>query len=150
MLRLITGRISGGKTTEIYSKIKSRVEKGESVMLIIPEQYSFCTEKKMLELKVDKNGEGHCYTCMGCRSFLTPYIDENGEMCYYRQRGITSMAPQLKLYLVNAGFLHRNWNNFKELPSNISIKYEDEEILGKARATFPVKEAEAILGIKNS
>lgn len=50
MLRLITGRISGGKTTEIYSKIKSRVEKGESVMLIIPEQYSFCTEKKMLEL----------------------------------------------------------------------------------------------------
>lgn len=76
-------------------------------------------------------------------------IDENGEICYYRQRGITSMSPQLKLYLVNAGFLHRNWNTFKELPSNISIKYEDEEILGKARATFPVKEAEAILGIKN-
>lgn len=50
MLRLITGRISSGKTTEIYSKIKHRVEKGESVMLIIPEQYSFCTEKMMLEL----------------------------------------------------------------------------------------------------
>ena len=36
----------------------------------------YISEKKMLELKVDKNGEGHCYTCMGCRSFLTPYIDE--------------------------------------------------------------------------
>lgn len=75
-------------------------------------------------------------------------IDENGIMCYYRQRGITNIPPQIKLYLINAGFLHRNWNNFKELPSNISIKYEDEEILGKARATFPLKEAEAILGFK--
>lgn len=50
MLRLITGRIGSGKTTRIYQEIKSRVEKGESVMLIIPEQYSFCTEKMMLEL----------------------------------------------------------------------------------------------------
>ena len=35
----------------------------------------YISEKKMLELKVDKNNEGHCYTCMGCRSFLTPYVD---------------------------------------------------------------------------
>lgn len=75
-------------------------------------------------------------------------IDEKGIICYYRQRGITNIPPQTKLYLINAGFLHRNWNNFKELPSNISIKYEDEEILGKARATFPIKEAESILNIK--
>ncbi|MGN0788168.1 MAG: anaerobic ribonucleoside-triphosphate reductase [Candidatus Onthoplasma sp.] len=43
----------------------------------------YISEKKMLELKVDKNGEGHCYPCMGCRSFLTPYIDENGKPKYY-------------------------------------------------------------------
>ena len=44
----------------------------------------YISEKKMLELKVDKNGEGHCYTCMGCRSFLTPYIDpETGKPKYY-------------------------------------------------------------------
>ncbi len=43
----------------------------------------YISEKKMLELKVDKNGEGHCYTCMGCRSFLTPYVDENGQPKYY-------------------------------------------------------------------
>ena len=43
----------------------------------------YISEKKLLELKVDKNGEGHCYTCMGCRSFLTPYIDENGKPKYY-------------------------------------------------------------------
>ena len=43
----------------------------------------YISEKKMLELKVDANGEGHCYTCMGCRSFLTPYVDENGKPKYY-------------------------------------------------------------------
>ena len=43
----------------------------------------YISEKKMLELKVDKNGRGHCYTCMGCRSFLTPYVDENGQPKYY-------------------------------------------------------------------
>ena len=43
----------------------------------------YISEKKMLELKIDKNGEGHCYTCMGCRSFLTPYVDENRKPKYY-------------------------------------------------------------------
>ena len=43
----------------------------------------YISEKKMLELKVDANGQGHCYTCMGCRSFLTPYVDENGKPKYY-------------------------------------------------------------------
>ena len=43
----------------------------------------YISEKKMLEFKVDKNGEGHCYTCMGCRSFLTPYVDDNGKAKYY-------------------------------------------------------------------
>ena len=43
----------------------------------------YISEKKMLELKVDENGEGHCYTCMGCRSFLTPWVDENKKPKYY-------------------------------------------------------------------
>ncbi len=44
----------------------------------------YISEKMMLKLKVDKNGEGHCYTCMGCRSFLTPYVDpETGKPKYY-------------------------------------------------------------------
>ena len=43
----------------------------------------YISEKKMLELKIDKNGNGNCYTCMGCRSFLTPFIDENGKPKYY-------------------------------------------------------------------
>ena len=43
----------------------------------------YISEKVMLQNKIDKNGEGHCYTCMGCRSFLTPYVDENGKPKYY-------------------------------------------------------------------
>ena len=43
----------------------------------------YISEKVMLQTKIDKNGEGHCYTCMGCRSFLTPYVDENGKPKYY-------------------------------------------------------------------
>lgn len=43
----------------------------------------YISEKVMMENKIDKNGDGHCYTCMGCRSFLTPYVDENGKAKYY-------------------------------------------------------------------
>ena len=43
----------------------------------------YVSEKKMLEYKVDKNGEGHCYPPMGCRSFLTPFIDKEGKPKYY-------------------------------------------------------------------
>jgi len=43
----------------------------------------YISEKIMLQNKVDKNGDGHCYTCMGCRSFLTPYVDELGKPKYY-------------------------------------------------------------------
>lgn len=43
----------------------------------------YISEKKMLELKIDANGNGNCYPCMGCRSFLTPYVDENAAPKYY-------------------------------------------------------------------
>ncbi len=43
----------------------------------------YISEKVMLQNKIDKNGNGNCYTCMGCRSFLTPYVDENGKPKYY-------------------------------------------------------------------
>ena len=61
----------------------------------------YISEKKMLELKVDKNGEGHCYTCMGCRSFLTPYVDpETGKPKYYgrfNQGVVTINLPDVAL-----------------------------------------------------
>lgn len=75
-------------------------------------------------------------------------INENGQFEVYRQRGINKLSQEVIITLINVGFLHRNWRDYKELPSNITIKYEDEEILGKAKATFPINEAMAILGMK--
>ncbi|MBQ6336043.1 MAG: anaerobic ribonucleoside-triphosphate reductase [Ruminococcus sp.] len=75
----------------------------------------YISEKKMLELKVDKNGEGHCYTCMGCRSFLTPYVDENGKPKYYgrfNQGVVTINLPDVALS--SGGDIERFWEIFDE------------------------------------
>ncbi|MBQ9516224.1 MAG: anaerobic ribonucleoside-triphosphate reductase [Ruminococcus sp.] len=75
----------------------------------------YISEKKMLELKIDKNGEGHCYTCMGCRSFLTPYVDENGKPKYYgrfNQGVVTVNLPDIALS--SGGDFDRFWEIFDE------------------------------------
>lgn len=64
-------------------------------------------------------------------------IDYNGNVCYYRQRGINKLNDKQRKILINMGLLHRNWEQYKELPSHISISYEDPEIMGKARASYP-------------
>ncbi len=75
----------------------------------------YISEKKMLELKVDKNGEGHCYTCMGCRSFLTPFVDENGQPKYYgrfNQGVVTINLPDVALS--SGGNIEKFWKIFDE------------------------------------
>ena len=75
----------------------------------------YISEKKMLELKVDKNGEGHCYTCMGCRSFLTPYVDEIGKPKYYGRfnQGVVTINL-VDVALSSGGNLERFWKIFDE------------------------------------
>ncbi|MBQ7337324.1 MAG: anaerobic ribonucleoside-triphosphate reductase [Clostridia bacterium] len=76
----------------------------------------YISEKKMLEYKVDKNGEGHCYTCMGCRSFLTPYVDpETGAPKYYgrfNQGVVTINLPDVALS--SGGDFDKFWKIFDE------------------------------------
>ena len=76
----------------------------------------YISEKKMLELKIDKNGEGHCYTCMGCRSFLTPYVDpETNQPKYYgrfNQGVVTINLPDVALS--SGGDLEKFWKIFDE------------------------------------
>ncbi len=75
----------------------------------------YISEKKMLELKVDKNGEGHCYTGMGCRSFLTPYVDENGKPKYYGRfnQGVVTINL-VDVALSSGGNLEKFWKIFDE------------------------------------
>lgn len=68
-----------------------------SIKRLVPD---YISEKVMLESKIDSNGEGHCFPCMGCRSFLTPYIDENGNPKYYgrfNQGVVTINLPDVGL-----------------------------------------------------
>ena len=75
----------------------------------------YISEKKMLELKIDKNGEGHCYTCMGCRSFLTPYVDENGKPKYYGRfnQGVVTINL-VDVALTSGKDQEKFWNIFNE------------------------------------
>jgi ribonucleoside-triphosphate reductase len=76
----------------------------------------YISEKKMMEYKVDKNGDGHCYTCMGCRSFLTPYVDpETGKAKYYGRfnQGVVTINL-VDVALSSAGDFDQFWKIFDE------------------------------------
>lgn len=76
----------------------------------------YISEKKMLELKIDKNGEGHCYTCMGCRSFLTPYVDpETNQPKYYGRfnQGVVTINL-VDVALSSQGDMDAFWEIFEE------------------------------------
>ena len=75
----------------------------------------YISEKVMLKLKIDKNGEGHCYTCMGCRSFLTPYVDENGKPKYYGRfnQGVVTLNL-VDIALSSGKDMERFWKIFDE------------------------------------
>ena len=75
----------------------------------------YISEKIMLQNKVDKNGEGHCYTCMGCRSFLTPYVDENGKPKYYGRfnQGVVTIKL-VDVALSSGGDFDKFWQLFDE------------------------------------
>ena len=75
----------------------------------------YISEKIMLKNKVDKNGEGHCYTCMGCRSFLTPYVDEDGKPKYYGRfnQGVVTVNL-VDIGLSAGGDMDKFWEIFDE------------------------------------
>ena len=75
----------------------------------------YISEKIMLQNKIDKNGDGHCYTCMGCRSFLTPYLDENGQPKYYGRfnQGVVTVNL-VDIGLSAEGDMNKFWEIFDE------------------------------------
>ena len=70
-------------------------------------------------------------------SGIITLIDSNGIIQYYRQRGIKKLTDKQRQMLISIGLLQRDWEKFKELPSHISISFEDPSIMGRARATYP-------------
>ncbi len=102
----------------------------------------YISEKKMLELKIDKNGEGHCYTCMGCRSFLTPYVDpETGKPKYYgrfNQGVVTINLPDVALS--SGGNIEKFWDIFDERLElcHRALMCRHERLLGTPSDVAPI------------
>ena len=102
----------------------------------------YISEKKMLELKVDKNGEGHCYTCMGCRSFLTPYVDpETGKPKYYGRfnQGVVTINL-VDVALSSGGNFDKFWKIFDERLDlcHRALQARHKRLLGTPRDAAPI------------
>lgn len=116
--------------TELAAKCTSR--------RMVPD---YISEKKMLELKVDKNGEGHCYPCMGCRSFLTPYTDENGKPKYYGRfnQGVVTINL-VDVACSSNGNMEEFWKIFEERLElcHKALMKRHERLLGTPSDVAPI------------
>ena len=102
----------------------------------------YISEKKMLELKVDQNGEGHCYTCMGCRSFLTPYVDpETHQPKYYGRfnQGVVTINL-VDVALSSGGNFDKFWKIFDERSSlcHRALQARHKRLLGTPSDAAPI------------
>ena len=101
----------------------------------------YISEKIMLQNKVDKNGDGQCYTCMGCRSFLTPYVDEDGNPKYYgrfNQGVVTVNLPHIALSA--GGNMQRFWKIFDERMElcHRALQFRHERLTGTLSDAAPI------------
>lgn len=101
----------------------------------------FISEKIMLQNKVDKNGNGNCYTCMGCRSFLTPYVDENGKPKYYgrfNQGVVTINLPDIALSAKKN--MTKFWEIFNDRMNlcHRALRARHERLLGTTSDAAPI------------
>ena len=101
----------------------------------------YVSEKKMFEYKVDKNGNGNCYTPMGCRSFLTPYVDENGKPKYYGRfnQGVVTINL-VDVALSSGGDTTKFWNIFEERLElcHRALKARHERLKGTPSDVAPI------------
>lgn len=101
----------------------------------------YISEKMMRKLKVDKKGEGHCYTCMGCRSFLTPYIDEEGKPKYYGRfnQGVVTLNL-VDVALSSLGNEEKFWKILDERLNlcHKALRARHERLLGTPSDVAPI------------
>lgn len=79
-------------------------------------------------------------TAIAIAAGIIDLIGPDGSIITYRQRGIKKIPDEIKYKLIAMGLLHRDWENFQELPSNISISFEDPYIMGRAKASYTIPE----------
>ena len=77
-------------------------------------------------------------TAIAIHKGIIQLIDPDGQIVCYRQRGIQTLGKEIIASEIRKGYLHNLWQNYKELPANWSISFEDPEIMGRALATYPM------------
>ena len=101
----------------------------------------YISEKIMLQNKIDKNGNGNCYTCMGCRSFLTPYVDENAQPKYYGRfnQGVVTVNL-VDIGLSAKGDMRKFWELFEERMElcHKALQYRHERLTGTKSDAAPI------------
>ena len=101
----------------------------------------YISEKIMLENKIDSNGVGHCYTCMGCRSFLTPYVDADGNPKYYGRfnQGVVTINL-VDVALSSSGNIDKFWDLFEERTElcHKALRLRHERLLGTSSDVAPI------------
>ena len=101
----------------------------------------YISEKKMLEYKIDKNGNGNCYPCMGCRSFLTPYLDENGKPKYYGRfnQGVVTINL-VDVALSSGGDMDTFWKLFESRTElcHKALRLRHERLKGTSSDVAPI------------
>ena len=101
----------------------------------------YISEKMMLKLKIDSNGNGNCYPCMGCRSFLTPYVDENGKPKYYGRfnQGVVTINL-VDIALSSGGDMDEFWNTFEERAElcHKALQYRHKRLEGTLSDVAPI------------
>lgn len=101
----------------------------------------YISEKIMLQNKIDKNGNGNCYTCMGCRSFLTPYVDEDGNPKYYGRfnQGVVTINL-VDIGLSAKGDMNKFWELFDERLElcHKALQYRHERLTGTKSDAAPI------------
>lgn len=91
-------------------------------------------------MSTSKKVERKYITAICIMKGIIELIEPNGEIGYYRQRGIKALSPSVRDRVTKDGFLDKNWGKYPELPKNYTIYFEDPEIMGRAVATFPSTE----------
>ena len=76
-------------------------------------------------------------TAISCVGGILSVLSPEGNVIYFRQRGIQKIPENTRKQLVDLGFLHPNWESVQELPTYVSLTYEDPVIMGRVRVTFP-------------
>ncbi len=94
----------------------------------------------MAKQSIDLNGKKRALTVIVIIAGVIELIEDDGNIAYYRQRGIDQIPLEIKEFLISKGMLNRYWKSYPEIPKNAYIRYADPSTMGRALKTYPIRD----------